>query len=446
MLMTNNNKGIVSLRFWIYLAFLAGSCTLTLFLLFRQGVSVSLDTKSLGGLIAFGLLNILSFVLSVELPTGGALLSVMTMLAWPLIILFGPLPAVAVIVATWLLINAFVRKTEPLRILHNFLQLTVSAGLGGFVYVELGGRVGVLDFPFVLIPVTIGVLVFYFLNTGLVSMAVGFYEGLSPYRVWYQNCKWQLFYQVGSIPLMLFLAYLYLELWIWGLFLFFLPMMLVRQGYHLYLELKKTYKETVYALVKGIEASDPYTSGHSERVARYAKAITESMDLPMKEIEKIEIAAILHDVGKIGSIYHDLIRKPSKLTPEEYRIIQKHPVLSAELVSHVSFLRGDIENIIRHHHETYAGTGYPDGLEGDDIPLGSRIIMVADAYDAMTSDRPYRKALSHKQALDELERFSGYQFDPTIVDCVVRNNLSRESIIDEQAGASDDDPMSAEAS
>jgi HD-GYP domain-containing protein (c-di-GMP phosphodiesterase class II) len=278
---------------------------------------------------------------------------------------------------------------------------------------------------------SVGVFVFFFMNTGLVSLAVGLYEKIPTYRVWYENCKWQLAYQVGSIPLMIGLAWLYVKLWIWGLFVFFLPMVLVRKGYMLYLELKKTYKETVLALVKGIEASDRYTSGHSERVSRYARAIAEAMQLPMREIEKIEIAAILHDVGKIGSIYHDLIRKPSKLTPEEYKIIQKHPVWSEELVSHVSFLRGDIQKIIRHHHETYAGTGYPDGIEGDDIPLGSRIIMVADAYDAMTSDRPYRKALTHAQAMEELERFSGYQFDPTIVDVVVKNNLSRKRVIDE---------------
>ena len=425
------NSKKVPVNFWIYIIILAVVCGATVGMLIGQGEWVPLNTQSMGGLVAFGLLNILSFVLSVELPTGGALLSVMTMLAWPLIILFGPLPAVIVIVSTWLLINALVRKTEPLRVLHNFLQLTVSAGVGGFLYVEFGGKVGVLDFPYVLLPITIGVLVFFFINTGAVSMAVGFYEKTSPYRVWYENCKWQLFYQVGSIPLMLFLAYLYIELWVWGLFLFFLPMTLVRQGYRLYLELKKTYKETVLALVKGIEASDKYTSGHSERVSRYARALAEAMDIPVREIEKIEIAAILHDVGKIGSLYHDLIRKPSKLTPEEYRIIQKHPVQSAELVSHVSFLRGEIEKIIRHHHETYAGTGYPDGLEGDAIPLGSRIILVADAYDAMTSNRPYRKALSNEQALEELERFSGFQFDPLIVSVMVKHGLSREKVIEE---------------
>ena len=421
----------ISFKFWIYIFSLMVLTAATIKLLISQGGWLPLNTQHLGGLVGFGLLNILSFVLSVELPTGGALLSVMTMLAWPLIMLFGPLPAVIVITSTWLLINAFVRKTEPLRIVHNFLQLALSAGVSGYVFIELGGKTGTLDFPYILIPLTVGGILFFLINTGTVSLAVGLHDDISPYRVWYENCKWQLFYQVGSIPLMLFLAYLYLKLWIWGLFLFFLPMMLVRQGYHLYLELKKTYKETVLALVKGIEASDTYTSGHSERVSLYARAIAELMDLPVREVEKIEIAAILHDVGKIGSLYHDLIRKPAKLTPEEYRVIQKHPVQSAELVSHVSFLRGDIQKIIRHHHETYAGTGYPDGLEGDSIPLGSRIIMVADAYDAMTSDRPYRKALSHEQALEELERFSGYQFDPLIVDVVVKRNLSREKIITE---------------
>jgi hypothetical protein len=422
----------VSIKFWIYLASLSVITLATVRLLIAQGGWAPLTLQSVGGLSAFGLLNILSFVLSVELPTGGALLSVMTMLAWPLIILFGPLPALIVIVATWLLINAFVRKTQFLRVIHNFLQLSVSVGLGGYVYVQLGGRIGAVDLPYMLLPMTMGVFCFFLLNTGLVSLAVGLYEKIPPYRVWYENCKWQLVYQVLSIPLMIGLAGLYLKFEIWGLFLFFLPMWAVRKGYHLYLELKKTYKETVLALVKGIEASDPYTSGHSERVSSYARAIAEAMNLPMREIEKIEIAAILHDVGKIGSIYHDLIRKPSKLTPEEFKIIQKHPVWSEELVAHVSFLRGEIQKIIRHHHETYAGTGYPDGIEGDDIPLGSRIIMVADAYDAMTSDRPYRKALTHEQALEELERFSGYQFDPTIVDVVVKNNLSRKRVIDDQ--------------
>ena len=137
---------------------------------------------------------------------------------------------------------------------------------------------------------------------------------------------------------------------------------------------------------------DPYTSGHSQRVRKYSQIIASALQLPAKRIERIGIAALLHDVGKIDGIFVPILQKPGKLTPEERAIMELHPIKSAELVSRASQL-ADIVETVRHHHENWDGTGYPKSTRWSAIPLGSRIIMFADTIDAMTTDRPYRKAL-----------------------------------------------------
>ena len=168
-------------------------------------------------------------------------------------------------------------------------------------------------------------------------------------------------------------------------------------------------------MVKAIEARDPYTSGHSRRVSHYAKLIARALGLNSREIERIATAALLHDVGKIHEIYAPILRKPDKLTADEWAVMQTHPIKSAELVSTVSQLR-DLVSAVRHHHENWDGSGYPDGLAGEQIPLGSRVVLIADTIDAMTTDRPYRKALGEVQVRSELTKYRGRQFDPKICD------------------------------
>jgi hypothetical protein len=399
------------------------------FAVYRSDLSPERFLLSLGVLFA---LSLVSFFLSIELPTGGSTLSVTSLVFFTSIFNFGPFWTMLICGTTYFLYDKVSLHKSAVKYVHNILQISLSVFCAGLVFYLTGGRFGVLDFPPVIFSLTMMVLTYFAINSMAVSCAIGFFEGISPLRVWYDNCRWQFFYTVASLPLLLLMLYLYQVMKEWGIVLFFLPLMMVRQAYLLYVELKKTYKETVLALVKGIEASDPYTSGHSERVSIYARNLATAMDLPYSEVEKIEIAAILHDVGKIGGDYHNLIKKPAKLTDEEYKIIQEHPVLSANLVSHISFLRGEIEKVIRHHHESYGGNGYPDGLKGEEIPLGSRIIMVSDAYDAMTTDRPYRQALSHERAIDELQRYAGYQFDPAVVEVMLKTNLSRDSIQGEE--------------
>jgi HD-GYP domain-containing protein (c-di-GMP phosphodiesterase class II) len=181
----------------------------------------------------------------------------------------------------------------------------------------------------------------------------------------------------------------------------------------LYEDIEKSYFSTVRALAKAIEVKDPYTHGHSERVTEYALLIADAMCLEEREKQKLKYAATLHDIGKIG-IAGRVLNKPSDLTSEEYTHVKTHPILGESIVEPVEFLQGP-RPIILHHHERYDGTGYPQGLKGSRIPLCARILSVADAFEAMRSDRPYRRALPLHKAIEELRHNAGSQFDPEVI-------------------------------
>lgn len=193
----------------------------------------------------------------------------------------------------------------------------------------------------------------------------------------------------------------------------------------MYENLQDAFVGTIRSLAETIDAKDTYTRGHSERVSLYAEAIARGLGLQGAELQTIRYAGYLHDVGKIG-IPDAILSKPGKLTIDEFNIIKKHPVLSEKILTPVNF-PFPVQSIVRHHHERYDGKGYPDGLGGEENPLGARILFVADAYEAMTSDRPYRKALSTQMALDELERNTGTQFDPRVVEVFARIIRSESS-------------------
>jgi putative nucleotidyltransferase with HDIG domain len=180
-------------------------------------------------------------------------------------------------------------------------------------------------------------------------------------------------------------------------------------------ELRTAYIQTIRALAEAIDAKDAYTRGHSERVAVYASRIARQLNMQRDIIERVYFAGLLHDVGKIG-VPDAIITKPSRLNAEEYAEIKKHPEIGAKILEPVEFLH-NIVPCVRHHHEWYDGSdrGYPDRLAADQIPLPSRVILVADTVEAMTSDRPYRKALPLEMVVDELRKYSGSQFDPVVV-------------------------------
>jgi putative nucleotidyltransferase with HDIG domain len=166
-----------------------------------------------------------------------------------------------------------------------------------------------------------------------------------------------------------------------------------------------------------VEARDPYTYGHSRKVNAYAVALAETIGLPPDEVSRISTAALLHDVGKVG-IPDKILNKKEKLSAADWEIIESHSRLGANIVGNVPNLV-PCTPIILHHHERWDGSGYPEGLKEENIPLGARVLAIADAFDAMTSERPYRGALSHKEAVEELRKGAGIQFDPKLVEVFI---------------------------
>lgn len=191
----------------------------------------------------------------------------------------------------------------------------------------------------------------------------------------------------------------------------------VIQNSDLFENLQRAYFDTLSALTQAIDAKDSYTHGHSERVTKYSVELAIALDLEKKVIEDVKLAGMLHDIGKIG-IPELVLNKPGRLTDEEFDIIKTHPDLGVRILARVEFLAPVIP-LIRHHHERFDGRGYPGGLNSLNIPYGARLIAIADTYDAMTSDRPYRKAMDMETALAEIARCRGSQFDPELADAFV---------------------------
>jgi HD-GYP domain-containing protein (c-di-GMP phosphodiesterase class II) len=218
---------------------------------------------------------------------------------------------------------------------------------------------------------------------------------------------------VSQVPLGWLMAEIALKVGEWATVLFIVPLLLARYSYTKYTEIRELFFGSVSALSQAIDAKDGFTRGHADRVSRIAGAVAREMDLSEREIEHIELAALLHDIGKIG-VEDRILMKPTRLEPDETELMRRHPIYGASIVEPSPALR-PLAPIIIAHHENYDGSGYPRGLKGDDIPIGARIILVSDAYEAMTSDRIYRKAIGHEKALEQLSKYKGVQFDPKVV-------------------------------
>lgn len=326
-----------------------------------------------------------------------------------------------VVVAAASLAGQIVAKRDRIRSVFNAAQESLALALAILAYQAIGG-----------IPLhSIGdssslslfalFLVFFVTNSICVSGALGIVADRNPWAIWRENTLSALPYDFLSLPAILFLVWAYSKFGPVGVLVFAVPLFGLRQLYKVTGQLEQTNRELLELMVAAIEARDPYTSGHSRRVADKARVIARAVGLREKEIERIVAAALLHDVGKIHEVFGPILSKPGRLTPEEQIIMRTHPVKSAELAGKVTELR-DVVPLIRHHHENWDGTGYPDGLKADDIPLGSRIIMFADTIDAMSTDRPYRAAMDAASVRKELLRFRGTQFDPSMCDALLRSS------------------------
>lgn len=365
---------------------------------------------------------------SVSLFVGTATMSISFIPFLAAVFLFDQLWAMLIGGTTFFVVDLFVRKKPWIKVLFNASKEVLAIGLAGSTYEVLGGNPTLVDLQLGALPV-LGAGVLYLAASSLtVSLAVSLSEGLGFRPTWARLFGGSAMYDVLALPLPALLAFLYGERQLLGLVSVVIPLFVVRHIYVQNLRLEQSGRDLLDLMVKAIEARDPYTSGHSQRVKEYARIIAKEAGLSNRHVEQIATAALLHDVGKIYEEYAPLLRKDGKLTVDEKKLLQSHPVRSAELVATISSLRGTISEAVRHHHENYDGTGYPDGFAGDRIPLGARVIMIADTLDAMTTDRPYRRALPYDRVVEEIRNHAGRQFDPRLAEIVVRSSAIRRMI------------------
>jgi len=368
----------------------------------------------------------------------------------------------AVTAAIAKLISQLYERNDGLKLAFNVSERAVSVGLTFIVYYFLRGQ----HPPPFLLPnvgtqITLGAaalqigaflgaaLTYFSINSALVSTVVALATGRPVFKTWRSNTVWVLGYDLSASLIALGVVWFYVRttggpVSRLAFLALCVPIIGARHVYNklstlkdLFAELDSAYeqlelnvREQLQMMVKAIEARDPYTSGHSRRVCGLSRAIATDLGLTPEQVEEIENAALLHDVGKIHAEFAPLLQKEGKLTEEEWAVMKTHSTKSAELVSLFSRFQGYVVSCVRHHHERWDGRGYPDGVAGEAIPLGARIITIADTIDAMTTNRPYRGALPLEVVLSELNRGKNTQFDETLVDLTINSVTVRRLISD----------------
>ena len=332
---------------------------------------------------------------------------------------------VALIVLAEVIAQTLHRRTL-IKAVFNLAQHTLGLSLAVLVlhwteapaFVALKGSSFVECAKLILMPSVLLVATVQFVNNLLVSAAISISASRPFLPLWATHLRLGATNVLVNVAVTFYVTWLSVNLGIVGTAGMAIPIILVRQLYRTTVELTTVTEELLELMVAAIEARDAYTSGHSRRVALASEIIARAIGLSSAEVERVSVAALLHDVGKIDEKFGPILAKEGRLTPEEWEIMKQHPIRGSQLVGLLSSLK-DIVAPVRHHHENWDGTGYPDGLRGEKIPLASRIIMFADTLDAITTDRPYRKALGIEEARAEFLRFRAKQFDPTICDRVV---------------------------
>jgi len=352
----------------------------------------------------------------VDLPMTGSI-SIGFPVDFMVILVYGPALAMLISAISAIIHEVLEKKNSWYKIVFNASQYALSVGIAGLTYQYIGGVVGFQNFFKYFLPAALCAFSYCLINLILVTIVISLSQGGRITTVWRINFKGILPSYIAEAPLGFLMAVIYVQAGVLGILLFFLPLLLARRSFELYTKMRKVYLDTIRALAAAIDAKDPYTKGHSERVSETSIALAQELNLSDRDIENIEYTALLHDIGKIG-IADNILGKNSILTNEEFDKIKEHPIMGAKIIEPVDFLKNSYEAIY-HHHEKYNGKGYPDGLKEKDIPLLSRIIAVADAYDAMGSDRPYRKKLNRDKILKELKDQSGKQFDPKVVKALI---------------------------
>jgi HD-GYP domain-containing protein (c-di-GMP phosphodiesterase class II) len=390
---------------------------------FRREIGLHLSGPSgdptpasiLMGVAFWTLITVFAGALPVRMPRG-TLISVAIAPIVAAMALGGPLAAGLV---------ALVGTTELREVRGNIPWYGTAANHAGVVLPALVGSLfyegirGPSTDLFIIFAATIvGAVVLFLLNFTIASVMVSLRSHQSLDLVLFGDARGIATNALALAPLAWLMAQMYIVGW-WASLLFALPLYTTRVAYHRFVEMRDMFTQTIGALAEAVDKRDPFTSKHSHRVKQIAVDIGREMRVGAGELEALEWGGLLHDVGKIG-VPDAVLLKSDRLTRDERMLMNAHPVLGAQIISPVTKLAPELP-IIRHHHEWYNGSGYPDRLIGDEIPKLARILHVADAFEAMTAQRPYRMTpLTAEQALNELRKFAGIQFDPVVVDAFVR--------------------------
>ena len=404
---------VVGLLGWLLLAWLLGRR-------YGEGVTVSLAWEAgffLGLAILVGLQP-------VRLPRG-AVTTVGFAVDYSCLLIFGPAVAglIGVISETVLL-----WRSPGVKKLFNQGQVIFSFAGAGLVYEALGGRYVQLTegrVPFGelgLALVCCGVASFT-ISSLLIAIAISQWERRSVGGVWAVSFRWTAprFLALAPFGLLMAMVYQTPGLGIVAVALFLVPLVGARWAFQGAMEMLAVHRETVWALSNALEAYDPYTRNHSELVTRYAMAMGRELALPAPRLEILEWACRLHDIGKCRQDWESIIRKPGKPNAREWEVIRQHPVEGSRLAEKMEFLphtAGEVARIVHSHHERLDGSGYPEGHSGESISVEARVLGVADAFEAMTARRAYKARRSPREAIEELQRCAGSQFDPRAVEAL----------------------------
>jgi putative nucleotidyltransferase with HDIG domain len=410
--------GAHDLRFRVYVAFLALAAAAGMI------ASALKSSANLAGasMAVLAVAVLVSELLAVELA-GGASLSLTYPLFVCAVVLLGPTPAGALAVLSTLPFLFHKPRMSGVRLLGNLSQAVLTALVPGWLYLALGGRLlagaqlSNAAFQGQLLPLLVAATAGVVVNGILFSVGYALVRNASMAEAWRMAVSWAIASQIALGLMGLAIAQVMSREGPLGFALFVVPLLVARQTYRRYLALRETYADTVRSLVAALEAKDPYTKGHSVRVARIAVAVARQLGFEDVEVERIEYAALLHDLGKIG-ISRSVLSKPGALTDDEFDKIREHPDIAARILESVPFL-DDVTPIVQDHHERVDGLGYGRGLVGEGLSTAARVLAVADSFDAMTAQRPYRGPMSEEAAIAELRANMGSQFDPAAVEALI---------------------------
>jgi putative nucleotidyltransferase with HDIG domain len=370
----------------------------------------------LWGIVVWAGLLLAAEALPVPLPRGGTM-TVASILDIGAILLFGPWIAGALDLVTTIPAQMLLLRNRPGAAALNAGLYASTTVVAGSAFLACGGSLGAPAAPLDYLAALLAGSLYYALNTGWVSLVLGARVRESALTIWRQHFRDGLPQHALSVGFGLLFAVVRVAAGIPGVLLLVLPLLFARYALRLYAELREDLVSFVRALSTALDAVDPYTHEHSVRVAEYSVRVARRLGMPESEVETVRYAALVHDIGKIAQ-RPDVIRKPDLLDDHERRLMMRHPEAGARIIGQIRALR-DAARMVRTHHWRPDGRGYPPGLTDADVPRGARVIHVCDAFDAMVSDRPYRKGLPVERALAELLRHSGTQFDPEPVDALV---------------------------